>query len=183
MTSNDIAAKDLASPHASLKDRARREFTRFLFMFLYLWVMLFLFELHAYAVLAKHGIGVFEWGFSFVNALVLAKVMVVADNIKVATWLKTKPLIVPALLRSVFMAAFLVVFDIVEKIIVGAFRHQSVAESVPAYGGGGFLGSLLVGVILAFSLIPFFAFEEVGVAMGPGTLGTLLFGRRLGQAR
>jgi hypothetical protein len=172
-----------AASHQSLKERARREFIRFLFMFFYLWVMLFLFELHAYTVLAKHGITVFEWGFAFLNALVLAKVMVVADNIKLGPWLRTKPLIVPALLRSVVIAALLVVFDVVEKIIVGAFRHQSISESVPSYGGGGLLGSVVVGVILAFGLIPFFAFEEASLALGPGTLGTLLFGSRLGKAR
>jgi hypothetical protein len=175
MTSTDAAL------HPSFKDRARREIIRFFILFFYLWVMLGLFQLHAYAVLAKHGIPFVDWGLGFINALVLAKVMLLADNVRIAPWLRKQPLIVPALLRSIGFAAFFIVVDTVEKVVVGVIRHHGALESVPAYGGGGLLGSIVVGTILAFGLIPLFAFEEVSVALGPGKLGPLLFGG-LGRA-
>jgi hypothetical protein len=49
------------------------------------------------------------------------------------------------------------------------------AESLPAYGGGGMLGTFLVGIFISVALIPFFTFVEISRAMGPGEFANLLF--------
>ena len=57
-------------------------------------------------------------------------------------------------------------FDVVEEVIVGVFKGKTIGESIPVIGGGTPSGVFFVGIILAVALIPFFAFREVGRAIG-----------------
>ena len=154
-----------------------REARRFAQMFAYLFAMFVLFRLHEYVVLAKHQISFTGWGFALVNALVLAKVMLVADDLRLGAWRGRGAPIYWMLLRSILFAIVFFVFDIAEKVLVGAFHGSSIAESLPTYGGGGLMGTVLVGIIVSVALIPFFAIEEISRAMGPGEFAKLLFNR------
>jgi hypothetical protein len=63
----------------------------------------------------------------------------------------------------------------VEEVLVGIFKGKSIGESIPSIGGGTPSGVFFVGVILAVALIPFFAFREVGRAIGERELHSLMF--------
>ena len=51
-------------------------------MFLYLWVLFGLFVLNGTIILHQHGISFSSQGFAVISALVLAKVMLVAEDLK-----------------------------------------------------------------------------------------------------
>jgi hypothetical protein len=72
----------------------------------------------------------------------------------------------------------LVCCDILEEVLVGLFHHKTVVESVPALGGGGAEGVLLVGFMVFIVLIPFFSFTEVARVLGEGDLFSIIFKRR-----
>jgi hypothetical protein len=147
-------------------EKVRKGFIRFLAMFAYLLVVLTMFQLHEYLVLEEHGIPFTRFGFAVVNALVLAKVMLVADELHLGeSWSTDRPLIYPILIRSVLFAAVFIVFDIAEKTIKGLFEGKTLMASVPDIGGG-VLGSVITGVILTVMLVPFFAFVEIGHFFG-----------------
>jgi len=164
-----------AATKRNLKDTAVREFKRFLAMFLYLWVILGLFVLQQSIVLAEHHIDYKSYGFAFLNALVLAKVMLLADNLRLGSQFKDRPLIFPIVIKSLLFATVFVVFHIFEKTIVGLFEGKTFAQSIPALGGGSVTGALLVGLIISVSLVPFFAFAEIGRVMEKGELAKLIF--------
>jgi hypothetical protein len=170
-------AEPTVTETAGLKDRVLRETVRFARMFAYLLAMFTLFQLHEYVVLAKQQISYSRWGFALINALVLAKVMLVAHDLGLGAWRGFRAPIYIILTRSVLFAAVFFAFDIVEKVLVGAFHGRSIAESLPTYGSGGVLGTVLVGIIVSVALIPFFAVEEISRAMGPGEFTKLLFNR------
>jgi hypothetical protein len=161
----------------NLKARALHEFVRFATMFAYLWAMFLLFQLHQYFILAQHGIPFTQYGVGFVNALVLAKVMLVADDLRLGEWGGRRPLIYPVLLRSVLFAIVFIVFDILEKMLIGVFRGKGVSESIESFGGGGILGGIVVAIIIGFALVPFFAFVEVSRLMEPGEFARIFFTR------
>jgi hypothetical protein len=161
----------------SLKAKAFHEFVRFAIMFAYLWAMFLLFQLHQYAVLAQHKIPFAQYGVGLVNALLLAKVMLVADDLRLGEWRGQRPLIYPVLLRSVLFAVVFIAFDIVEKMLIGIFRGKTVVESMEMFGGGGVLGGIIVAVIIAFALAPYFAFVEVSRLMEPGEFVRIFFTR------
>ena len=155
-----------------LKAKALHEFRRFATMFAYLWVMFFLLQLHQYVILAQRHIPFEQYGVGLINALVLAKVMLVADDLRLGEWRgrRRRPLIYPVLLRSTLFAVVFIVFDIIEKMVVGVLHGKAVADSIETFGGGGILGAILVAIIVAIALIPFFGFVEVSRLMDPGEL-------------
>ena len=89
--------------------------------------------------------------------------MLVADDLRLGEWRGRRPLIYPALLRSVLFAIVFVGFDVLEKMLIGVIRGKA-ADSIEAFGGGGFLGAIIVAIIIAIGLVPFFAFVEVAAA-------------------
>jgi len=72
-------------------------------------------------------------------------------------------------------------FHVIEKLISGVLAGKSVAESVPAIGGG-FVGLVCVAVMLFVALIPFFAFKHVARELGQGRLNAMLFGTPIHEA-
>lgn len=172
MTNGEATGK-----HRNLKEIARRELIRFVVLFLYLWAMFLLFELHQYVVLSTYHIPSESWSIGFFNALVLAKVMVVADEFRFNASLRSQPLSIPIVARSITFGILFIAVDVLEKIVLGLFHGRSIADSIPTYGGGGLVGRTVVGIIIAVSLIPYFAFEEVDIVLGRGRLGDLLFRR------
>jgi hypothetical protein len=161
----------------SLKAKALHEFSRFATMFAYLWTMFALFQAHLYVVLAQHQIPFTQLGVGLVNALVLAKVMLVADDFRLGEWRGRRPLIYPVLLRSVLFAVVFIGFDIAEKLLIGVYHGKTVAESIETPGGAGILGGIIVAIIIAVALVPFFAFVEVSRLMDPGELTRIFFTR------
>jgi hypothetical protein len=167
-----------------LKAKALHEFTRFATMFAYLWVMFFLLQLHQYVILAQRHIPFEQYGVGLINALVLAKVMLVADDLRLGEWRGQRPLIYPVLLRSILFAVVFIIFDIIEKMVIGVLHGKAVADSVETFGNGGILGAILVAIIVAIALIPFFGFVELSRLMDRGELARIFFirGPRSGEA-
>jgi hypothetical protein len=136
----------------------------------------FVFFLHEWVVLANNNIGFRFYGLAVVNALVLSKIMLIAEGLKFADGLKNKPLVYPIALKSISFSALLMVSYIVEEIVVGLFHGMGIAESFPKVGGGGLVGVLTVGGILCIALIPFFAFREIARAIGEAEFRSLMLG-------
>lgn len=153
------------------------EARRFLLMFLYLWALLLLFVLNEDIVLRKQGVNITAQGFALLNALVLAKVMLLSEDLDLGRWLPRKPLIFPILQESLLLTMLFIAFHILEHIVIGHFfKHETVAASVPHIGGGGLLGLCLVSAVLFIALLPFFAFKHIGREIGEARLREMLFG-------
>ena len=158
-----------------LKQRLFDEVIKFLAIAFYLWVMFGVFALHESVVSAKDHIEYHFYGFALVNALILGKVMLVAEDLHFADWFKDRPLIYPILCRAVAFSILFLVFDVVEEVLVGVFKGKTIAESIPSFVSEGLSGVLFWGIILAIALIPFFAFRAVGRAIGERELHSLMF--------
>ena len=158
-----------------LKQRLFDEVIKFLAIAFYLWVMFGVFALHESVVSAKDHIEYHFYGFALVNALILGKVMLVAEDLHFADWFKDRPLIYPILCRAIAFSTLFLVFDVVEEVVVGVFKGKTIGESIPSIGGGSPSGVFFVGIILAVALIPFFAFRAVGRAIGERELHSLMF--------
>ena len=74
--------------------------TRELFgIFIYFWVLLSLFSLHKALVLNDESL-IYHQGFALINALALAKVVLVAEFFHVGDNFKNRPLIYPIMFKS-----------------------------------------------------------------------------------
>jgi hypothetical protein len=167
-----------AGPRRTVKGRLAHETTRFFLMFVYLWVQFGLFALHESIILGKMGRAYHVQGFAVINALVLAKVMLVAEDLNLGGWMRRQPLVYAILGEAVLFAIVFLAFHILEKLVFGLLQGSSLAESIPMIGGGGFAGLLTVAASLFVALIPYFALRGIGRALGWGELRALLFTRR-----
>ncbi len=160
-----------------LRERLVHEFRQFFGMFIYLWAVLALIMLHESVVLARYDIPFTRWGFALITALVLAKVMLVMEELRVVRGLEEKPLIYPILCKSVAFAIVFMAFYIAEEIVGGLFRGNTLRESIPMIGGGTPQGMLVVGLITSLVLMPYFAYKEISYALGQDEMRALLFTR------
>lgn len=159
------------------RERLIHEFRQFVGMFIYLWAMFGLMMLHESVVLARYDIPFTRWGFALITALVLAKVMLVMEELRVVRGLDDKPLIYPILCKSVVFAIVFIAFYVAEEIAGGLFRGNALRESVPTIGGGTPQGMLAIGLIATLALMPYFAFKEISDALGQDEMHALLFAR------
>jgi hypothetical protein len=170
------AGSQTSASGRKMMERAVDEVKRFLVMFLYLWVLLGLFVLQQRILLHQEGMNFTMQGFALVNALVLAKVMLIAEDLRVGHWLRSRPLIYPILGESLIFTVVFICFHVVEDLVIGLFKEKTLRASVPVIGGGGLAGLLSVATIYFVALIPFFAYRNLGRELGPGRLNAMLFG-------
>ena len=156
--------------------RLVEEVKRFLVIFLYLWVLFGLFALHQRIILHQEGLNFTEQGFALVNALVLGKVMLIAEDLKIGRSLRSSPLICPILADSLIFAVLFITFHVLEHLIIGLLEGKTAAASIPIIGGGGLAGLVSVAVIYFVALTPFFALKHLSRELGEGRLKAMLFG-------
>jgi hypothetical protein len=165
---------DQRPPKRTFKERILHNFREFVAMFLYLWLLFAFLSYHEMIVLAKHHIDYKPFGLAFINAFVLAKVMLVAEELRVGTRFRRSAPVFPVLHKSLLFAIIFICFNMAEEIVIGLWKGKTVAESIPKIGGGSPLGIVIASLIFTVALIPFFAFRELSRVMGKGVLETLL---------
>lgn len=162
----------------NLMAKAISEFKRLVAIILYLWVIFGLYVLNETVILTKQHIDFSAHGFAIINAFVLAKVLLVAEDLGFGARFKDRPLVYPILYKALAFSILFIVFHICESVLGGLWHGKSAVESIPQIGGGTLKGIFCVIGIIFVSLIPFFAFREVGRIIGEDELWGLIFKRR-----
>jgi hypothetical protein len=174
-----MVGEGLAVPRQrDLKERASEEFKRFIVIFLYLWIVFGLLSIHKSLVLSQHHLDYQEHTFAIINAFVFAKVLLLGEHFHLGTRFAGKPLIYPILHKCFDFTVLLICFHIIESVVVGVWRGNTLANSLPPFLGWNPRGLLAVGVICFVLLLPFFGFREIARVMGRREMRALLFGRR-----
>jgi hypothetical protein len=157
-----------------VKEKGVVEAKKLLWIFAYLWVLLGLFALHKSIVLGDPSF--YHQGFAIINALVLAKIIFIAEEFHVAEELKDRPLIYPIAYRSAVFSMILIFFHVIEEVIVGMWKGKTLMDSISA---NSFLEMLVLAVIMFVVLMPFFALREVARDIGGDKLYEQFFLRRI----
>ena len=174
---NDRSARRIARRHPSIRERLIGESRLFLMLFLYLWVLFGLFVLKQAIIERERGDSLVLQGFAVVNALVLAKVMLVSENLDFARWLRGRPAMLTILFEAALCTLLFLGFHILERLVVSFVRGTGTHGDIVSFGGGGPLGLVIVAVILFVSLLPFFAFKNVMRVIGSERMRQVLFSR------
>jgi len=161
---------------ASLKTRAVDETKKFLIMTLYLWVFFALLSLHKTLVMEQEHLDYQAQGLAIVNALVLAKVMLLAEDFRLGSrFFKDHPLVYSVLFRSLVFAIVLIGFHILEDAAIDLLRGKPLADSLADFGAGNAKGVLSMGAIAFVALTPFFMVSEMARVLGSDGLKVLFF--------
>lgn len=162
----------------TLKQRALHEAREFVGIALYLFVVFALFEAYKSVILAEHHIEFAPHGLALINALALAKVMLIAQELHLADRFRDAPLIYPTLLKSFVFAILLACFKIAEEAGLGMIHGKSFHESIAELGGGTLQGIFTLTALLFVVLIPFFGFTELQRVFGADRLTGAFFRSR-----
>jgi hypothetical protein len=160
------------------KDKAKDQIRNFTLMFLYLWVVFGMLAIHESIILAQHQIAYVSHGLALVNALIFAKVMLVAEDLHLGHRLDDKPLVYSILFKSLLFGITLICFHIVEHVLIGMWHGEPVAESISKIGADNLEGMVSIGIIATVALIPFFILREISRAMGQENFFSFFFQRR-----
>ena len=101
------------------------ELRKFWAIAIYLSVMLAAFAWYQRFVLADSGVSYFHYGAALVEALILAKVILIGQALGLGRRFEGSRLIVPVMVKSVLFAIFTAVFALVEHLIEGLLHHET----------------------------------------------------------
>ena len=172
-----VAADPSDKRKPGLKVRAIATGKKTLIMVLYLWAFLAVLNLHKSVVLQQQLIDYNGLGFAIINALVLVKVMLVADDLNVGTRFRGKSLIYHTVYASFLFSLILVGFHIIEGAVLALLHGKPLSTSLSDFGAGNLRGVLWIGAIAFVGLMPFFLFREIGRVVGEDELWELVFRR------
>jgi hypothetical protein len=156
----------MADQPKTLKERAYHELKEFLVRFVYLWLFLAMFTVYKSIALAEHGIEFVSHGTAVLNALVLAKFMLMVKSFLLSKQADDLPLIYPTLLKSAIFALALMGLKILEEVTVGYLHGMSFSRSIADVGGGSWYAIVAFTGILFVVIIPLTAFGELQRVLG-----------------
>jgi hypothetical protein len=164
-----------APEHASLKERALKEFRIFWIITLYLALFLGSFTVYRRLILKEFGVAYLHYGFALIEALIIAKVILIGQAFGVAKRFERGPLILSVLYKSILFGLLVFLFGILERVVEGLIHQRDWAGILQGVTDLGLYELLARTVMLIVAFVPFFAFWEIGRVLGPGRLSALFF--------
>jgi hypothetical protein len=163
-----------------LKEKALSEAKELAIIVCYFWALLVVFQLNKVTVLRQHNLltaPTYTYGVALIEALIFGKIVLIAQALHFGEEFSGRPAVYVIIYKSAAFSLLLLFFETLEKSLDGVFHGQALADSIPALGGGGPQGMLMVGMMMFIILIPFFSFMEVSRAFGRDKLRALFLGR------
>ncbi len=161
-----------------VKQRIFTEIGEYWIIVAYLTLVFAAFTQYRRLILAVHDITYTNYGVAVIEALILGKVVMIGDAIRLARHLDQKPLIYSTLLRTVAFTLFLAAFTLIERVIKGLWQGKGLLGGLSDLLGKGHDELLANSLIVFVGFIPFFAFRELGRVLGEGKIRALFFRSR-----
>ena len=165
----------------TLKKKIIHEVTEYWINVGYLTIVFAAFTQYRRFLLAAHDITYTNYGFAVIEALILAKVIMIGDVVRLGRGLERKPLIYPTLYKTVVFTLFVAVFTLIEHGIKGLWKGEGFTSGVVDFFGKGSNEILANSIIVFVAFIPFFGIKELGRVVGQDKIRSLFFRRREGQ--
>ena len=128
-------------------------------------------------LLAHYGISFEDYGISVIRALVLGKVVLVAETLRLGRGFEERPLIVPTLYKTFMFTVCVAVFDIVEALVrglIGGLGPMGAVDHLMSRFNYEWFSRALV---IFFAFIPLFAVRELRRVLGERAI-SIFFQRR-----
>jgi hypothetical protein len=159
------------------KKRIFHEVTEYWLNVIYLTLVFAAFTQYRRFLLAAHDITYTNYWVAVIEALILAKVIMIGDVVRLGRGLERKPLIVSTLYKTVVFTIFVGVFTILEHALKGLWAGTGFMGGIADFFGKGH--ELLANSLVVFvAFIPFFAVKELQRVYGKDELRALFFLRR-----
>jgi hypothetical protein len=171
---------DEKSHGTDLKQKAAHELKELAVIFLYLAFFFCAVSTYSMLLLNKFEISYFTYGAALINALVIAKVILIGEYARLGKRLESKPLLYSAVWKAFLFGLLVFAFHVVEEAIKHLVHGKNIAEAFREVR----LDDLFCHSLIVFcAFIPLFAFREMRRVLGEDEFGTLFFRARTVQNR
>ena len=160
------------------KKKAIRELKVYWIVAFYLAFVFAAFITYRRLILTEFGISYLHYGAGVVEALIVAKVILIGEAIGLGKHFEDGPLIVGALFKAAVYGLFVAVFAVIEHLVEGLAHGKGLGGAWHELLGLGKDEILSRTLMLFATFIPFFAFWETDRALGEDKLFALFFQRR-----
>jgi hypothetical protein len=161
------------SRHAELKQKARHELQDFAGISLYLAFFFCALATYSMLLLGKFHISYFTFGAALINALVVAKIIMIGEYARLGKRAEARPLLISAVYKAFVFALLVLAFHFVEETIRHLVHGAPVEAAPHDVRVNEFLGR---GLVVFCTFVPLFAFRELRRVLGEETFRSLFFG-------
>ena len=157
------------------KQAVRRELVEYWINFAYLAVFFGVFTWYRRLILAEYEIGYYHYGVALIEALILAKVVLLGGAFKLSRHSEDRPLIFATLRNAAVFTVWVGLFEIVEHTLGGVLKGKGLDHGLHYLAHQG-RDALLAKCLVTFvAFLPYFAFGELAHLLGEGKLMALFF--------
>ncbi len=157
---------EISPAKATLKERALDELKAFWIIAVYLAVFLGALINYRRLILAEFGVSYIHYGIAIIEALIIAKVILIGDALGFGRRYENKPLVWPVIHKSILAGVLVILFGLLERVVEGLIHKKSLTAILQGIVdiGGDELAARTVMMLVAF--VPLFAFWEIGRVIG-----------------
>jgi hypothetical protein len=160
------------SEKKGLKQKAVDEFKQMTIITVYLAFFFCALATYSMLLMKKSELAYFPYGAALVNALVVAKVILIGEAAHLGKKLEARPVVYSCIFKSFLFTLLVVAFHVVEEIIRGMVHGKDITGVFRDIH----LDEVLARSVIIFcTFIPFFAFKELGRVLGPEKFRDLFF--------
>jgi hypothetical protein len=161
-----------------LKKKIFSEFKTYWVNVLYIALFFTIFTSYKRLILAHYQIVYGEYGISLIKALVLAKIILVAEHLHLGRGLENRPLVYPTLYKSFLFTVCVAIVNIIEFMIRGFLKAKELSGATDMFMEH-FSYEWVAWMLATFIVfIPFFAIRELGRVLGRGKISELFFNKK-----
>ena len=165
----------MALDKKQLKEKAKEEGRLLLLITAYLAAFFAAFLTYRRLVSRELGVTVFHYGYALLEALLIAKVILIGKAIGLGKKTNRRTLAVSVLRASLVYGALVAAFEVIERVVEGLIHGKSFGASLHSLLERGLDEVLARTIVIFVAFIPFFAFWELGRLIGDKKLADLFF--------
>jgi hypothetical protein len=156
-----MTSKDPSAP--GFKQKAKQDLKDFLLISAYLAFFFCALTTYTMLLLKKYDVSYLNYSFAIINALVIAKVILIGEMVHVGTRAEARPLYQSVLYKAFMFGLLVLAFHFVEEFVKRLIRHDPAGTVLRDLK----YDDLIARSIIVFcTFIPLFAFIELRRALG-----------------
>ena len=168
--------------HAELKEKAKEELRLLLIITAYLGILFCVFLSYQRLISRELGVTVFHYGAALIEALVIAKVILIGKAMGLGKKGSPGSLFFASLRAALVYGLLIALFAVLEHVVGGLIHGKGFVGGLRELSGEGLYEILARALVLTVALIPFFAIWKLDEALGEKKLSQIFFGKRSPQA-
>jgi hypothetical protein len=161
-----------------IKQKITDEFYRFLIYFSFLAIFFCSLTTYRRLILGEYSINYLHYGYGLLHALIISKIILIGESLKLGGKFENKPLIIPTLYKTIIFSVLVLIFTVLEHFVTGFFEGIRFEKVYEDFLNKGF-DEIFAKILVVFSVfILFFAFLETAYVLGEHRLIKLFFGTK-----